>query len=122
MILAAAPVFGQDKGGGTQGNTLPVVTVGIIDAPVTSREKVLAYPRLLVQSLGCEVTDFEFSLTAGGKTWGPVPVKGTAFSVEVKDKIKETEPDNVKLSITNIHIKCSGQEMTANPINLEYNH
>lgn len=121
IIFSTIPAFAQEKQG-MQNEGIPVVTVGTIDAPVTSREKVLAYPRLLAHSLSCEVTDFEFSLTSGGKTWGPVAVKGTAFSVEVKDKIKETEPENVKISITNIHLKCSGQQVTANPINLEYNH
>lgn len=103
-------------------NAVPLVTVGTIETAVTSREKVLAYPRLLPQALGCDVLSFDFAITAGGKTWGPVGVKGPAFSTEVKDKIKETEPENVKISITNIRLKCSGQEMTANPINLEYNH
>ncbi len=120
FALFAVPAIAQNAPATQDG--VPVVTVGTIETAVTSREKVLAYPRLLPQALGCDVLSFDFAITAGGKTWGPVGVKGPAFSTEVKDKIKETEPENVKISITNIRLKCSGQEMTANSINLEYNH
>jgi len=120
FALSGMPAVAQNAPA-TQGG-VPAVTVGTIETNVTSREKVLSYPRLLPQALGCDVLSFDFSITAGGTTWGPVGVKGAVFSTEVKDKIKETEPENVKISITNIRLKCSGQEMTANPINLEYNH
>lgn len=107
----------------TDNGGAPPVTVGTIETPVTSREKVLAYPRLLVQQLNCEVTGFDFALTANGKTWGPVSVKGAAFDEEVKNKVKETEPDNVKISITNIHVSCNGgAETIAKPINIEYHY
>ena len=100
----------------------PEVLVGTIGSAVTSRERVLAYPRLLPQSLSCEVTGFEFSLTTKGKPWGPVTVKGAAFNEEIKDKIKDTDPDNVKIYISNIRVKCGADEITAKPIDLEYNH
>ena len=100
----------------------PSVLVGTIETTQTSREQVLAYPRLLPQALNCDVTGFDFSITADGKTWGPVSVKGAVFSDEVKDKIKELDPGNIKISINNISVKCNGEEASAKPINLTYNH
>lgn len=101
----------------------PVVLLGTIETTVTSREQVLAYPRLLPQALNCEVTGFDFSITANGTTWGPVSVKGAVFNDDVKDKIKELEPGNIKISINNISVKCTGgEEAMAKPINLAYNH
>lgn len=123
FLVSGISSFAQDKPGGAGSNDgVPVVTLGTIDAVVTSREKVLAYPRLLPQVLGCEVISFDFSLTTGGKTWGPVTVTGPMFNPEVNNKVKETEPNDVSISITNIKLKCSGQEMTAKPINLKYNY
>ena len=100
----------------------PRVTVGTIETNTTSREKVLAYPRLLVQELGCEVKGFTFTITAGDKTWGPETVKGAVFNEEIKDKIKEWEAPKIKISITNIKVSCGGKDVVANPIELEYEH
>lgn len=106
-----------------ENGSAPAVTWGTIDGAITSRERVLAYPRLLPQALNCEVTGFEFTMTAEGKTMGPVNVKGAVADEKVKNMIKETEPTNVKISVTNIRVKCNdGDEMTAKPINLEYHH
>lgn len=121
MVTTAEPFLRISPSAGTG---TPVVTVGTINTAVTSREKVLGYPRLLVQELNCEVTGFSFTLTANGKTFGPVKVKGAVFNDEIKDKIKETEaPPSVKISITDITVKCSGsEETTATPISIEYDH
>ena len=102
----------------------PVVTIGTIETAITSREKVLAYPRLLVQELNCEVTGFRCSISANGKTWGPFKVKGAAFNDDIKDKVKELEsPPAVKIFIDNIMVKCNGgAEVAAKPINVEYDH
>jgi hypothetical protein len=91
---------------------------------MTSREKVLAYPRLLAQALNCEVTGFSISITSNNKTWGPVDVKGAAFPEDVRDKIKEADaPPTVKISIDKIMVKCNGgDEVAAKPIVVEYDH
>jgi hypothetical protein len=102
----------------------PSVTIGTIESPITSREKVLAYPRLLVQDLNCEVTGFSCTIACNGKTYGPFKVKGAVFNDDIKDKVKELEaPPKVKISIDDIHVKCNGgDEVTAKPINVEYDH
>jgi hypothetical protein len=99
-----------------------VVRLGTIETATTSREKILAYPRLLPQSLDCEVTGYDFAMTANGKAWGPVNVKGAVLNEDIKDKIKDQDPSDVKISITNIRVKCGSEEVTAKPISIEYNH
>jgi hypothetical protein len=101
---------------------MPAVTLGTIETTATSRENILAYPRLLTRLLDCEVTGYDFSLTENGKTWGPVSVKGAVLNEAIKDKIKDLDPVNIKISITNIHVKCGSEEGIAKPINIEYNH
>lgn len=102
----------------------PVVTIGTIESAVTSREKVLAYPRLLAQELNCEITGFSCTISCNGKTYGPFTVKGAVFNDDIKDKVKELEaPPKVKISIDDIHVKCNGgEEVAAKPINVEYDH
>jgi len=109
----------QEKNAGA-----PSVTIGTIESAITSREKVLAYPRLLVQELNCEITGFTCTINCNGKTYGPFKVKGAVFNDDVKDKVKELEaPPKVKISIDDIHVKCNGgDEVTAKPINVEYDH
>ncbi len=115
-LLFAGAVCAQNKDGGV------IVTLSTITTKMTTREKILRHPRLIPQTLGCDVTSFEVSITSAGKTWGPVKVTGTLFNVEVYDKIKETDPADVKLDITHIQVKCGGSESTAPDIHLEYNH
>ncbi len=100
----------------------PRVTLGTIETTTSSREKVLAYPRLLAQELGCEVKSFTFTITAGDKTWGPETVKDAVFTEEIKDKIKEWEAPKIRISITNIQVNCGGKDVTAQPIEIEYEH
>ena len=102
----------------------PSVTIGTIESAITSREKVLAYPRLLVQDLNCEVTGFSCTIACNGKTYGPFKVKGPVFNDDIKDRVKELEaPPKVKISIDDIHVKCNGgDEVTAKAINVEYDH
>ena len=110
----------------TSSDGVPVVLLGTIETPVSSREKILSYPRLIPQALGCEVTGFTFSITdgdiKGDKMWGPVTVKGAVFTEEIKDKIKEWEAPKMKILIDDIHILYNGKEMIAKPITIEYNH
>src|SRR5579872_3577832 len=100
-----ASVTTQEKNsGGT-----PAVTIGTIESAITSREKVLAYPRLLVQELNCDITGFTCTISCNGKTYGPFKIKGAVFNDDIKDKIKELEaPPKVKIAIDDIHVKCNG--------------
>jgi hypothetical protein len=115
QIASAAPAQNEVS-------AISVVRLGTIETTTTSREKILAYPRLLPQSLDCEVTGYDFVMTANGKTWGPVSVKGAVLNEDIKDKIKDQDPSDVKISITNIRVKCGSEEVTAKPISIEYNH
>ena len=103
-------------------NGVPVVLLGTIETTNTSRERVLSYPRLQPQRLGCEVTSFNFTITANGKTWGPVTVKGPLLSEKVKNKIKVLDPSDVQILIDQIHVRCGGQDMIASPIHLSYHY
>jgi hypothetical protein len=113
----AGPITGKNDGA-------PMVTIGTIESAMTSREKVLAYPRLLARQLNCDIVSFSFTISANGKTWGPFEVKGAAFPEEVRDKIKETEaPPKVTITIDKIMVKCNGgSEEMAKPITVEYDH
>ena len=46
----------------------------------------------------------------------------TEGQANYNEKIKETDPEDVKLDITNIHVRCGGSESTAPDIHLVYNH
>jgi hypothetical protein len=107
----------------TQKSGAVVVTLGTIDSKMTSREKVLAYPRLLVQELNCEVMGFTFSISNGKESYGPYVVKGAVFTEDITDRVKELEaPPSVRITIDNIMVKCNGQDASANTISLEYDH
>ena len=121
LLLIAILLSGGITSAQTSDNKV-IVTLSTITGKITSREKILRHPRLIPQTMGCDVTSFEVSITAGGKTWGPVKVSGTLFNTEVYEKIKETDPEDVKLDITNIQVRCGGSESTAPDIHLVYNH
>ena len=106
----------------SQADGTPVILLGTIATSVSSREKILAYPRLLPQVLGCDVKGFSFTITAGDKTWSSEPVKGAVLTEDIKDKIKEMDAPKMKITIDNIRIAYNGTEMTARPIEIEYSH
>ena len=100
----------------------PKVLLGTIETVTSSREKILAYPRLLPQELGCEVKGFTFSISAGDKNWTSEAIKGAVFNEDIKDRIKEWEAPKMQITINNIKVVCNGKEMTANPIVIDYDH
>jgi len=101
---------------------VPRVLLGTIESSTASREKILAYPRLLPQELGCEVKGYSFSISAGSVNWHTDTVKGAVFTEEIKDKIKETEAPEMTITISNIVLQCGGKDETANNIVISYNH
>ncbi len=101
---------------------VPRVRLGTIETTESCREKVLRYPRLLPQELGYEVKSFTFTMQAGNTSWGPVNVKGAVYTPEILDKIKETDPVKVKLSMDNIVLSAGGRDINADPVTVGYDH
>lgn len=101
---------------------VPRVILGTIETDNASREKILAYPRLISLELGCEIKGYTFSISGGGKSWGPVDVKGAVLNEDIKDQVKEMDAPKMKVTIDNIKVVYNGKEVMARPIVIEYSH
>lgn len=130
LLLITLPLFSlaQDHRGHAPRALLSMnesgseVLLGTITGGNTSQELVLRNPRLIAQQENCLVSGFSFSMKSGNKSYGPVSVNGSTLTDEIKDKIRDWDANNVTITLDNIHLKCSGQETTAHPVTVHYDH
>ncbi len=80
------------------------VLVGRITNTNTSRELILLDPRLIAQNVDCSVVGYTFSMQGNGKSWGPVTVKGSKFTDDIKDHIVDWDGNG---RCHRIHLKIS---------------
>ena len=124
LVLPAVFLYAKDKNKHkkkTQGPVLPVVRVGNINSYLTTREEILANPRLTIDS-PCAIAGFSVSLEAPGHDFfGPLYVHGTDMNDLQIGKIREWDYPNVTIYIEDIHCNCHEQDYAPPAIVLKYN-
>ena len=127
LALLSSATFAQKKQGRPTAqlvneNTGANVMLGRINTTNTTRELILLDPRLIAQQVDCSVAGYSFSMSAGGKNFGPVTVTGPKLTSEIKEAIVDWDIPGVTVSIRDIQVKCNGQVSSSAPILLKYDH
>ncbi len=99
------------------------IRVGSLDNYYTTREKILANPKLVCDQSNCRIISYTMSWDAPGHDFfGPVFCGNPDFSTDQQAKIREWDYKGSTLYIQDIHINCDGQDITMDPIILKWDH
>ena len=114
-ICAAVTSFAQSSG-------IPEVRLGVLASQkkTVTRAEIMANTQVVVMDPGATVKSYKASITAKGKTFGPVVVKGSALPDALKQKLMSDEYSTGSLHIDNVHIDFQGKEVTTNTLNIDY--
>ena len=101
----------------TAQQTRTFVRLGKAAPQATTREQILADPRVYIELSPCEVIDFTFGMFPKGHDFiGPFKVKGAELTPEIIKLIQDLEDPRGSVFIENIHAKCDGMTRTLTPI------
>ncbi len=91
-------------------NQLPAIKLANIDSLRGSYMQVLSYPRLVAATVDCDITEFTILFTVkDGASYGPFTNHNSLLTDEQKIIIKNLRNDKVKITISNITMRCNGQ-------------
>jgi hypothetical protein len=119
-MAISSDVFSQK----TAAMHFPKVTFGEIDGTATTKEKVLASPRLICHEPNCEVRGFTFMILRQDRDIiGPYHINGAQLTEKLVSTLKELPGSIItKIFIDSIRVNYVGKKMQVPGIAFQYDH
>lgn len=93
------------------------VRLGKATPQATTREQILADPRIFIDKPDCEIIGFTFGMFPKGHDFiGPFKVKGAELTPEIIKLLQDLEDPQGSVFIENITAKCDGMTRTLTSI------
>lgn len=117
-ILILALSFGQHAKAQNADRKNPVRFAGIAPGTaISSVNKIIAMPEVIVVTEGCAVTGFTFSvLPKGDFIYGPFKTVGNRLRQEQIDWLKTKKGTSMKIFLEDIKLKCGDKTMMETPV------